>query len=439
VLLFSYGGAMNNKQMKITISIMILVSTVFACSLPAISISPTALSGGEQATGITITDTPESITETPMLPFPAMDIPRIAYTKAENVWLWTEGIGTSQLTFDGGAKKPVISSDGLMVAFIRNGELWVVNADGSNEASLVDSTFLTGLIPGGDIVEVNDFVWQPGNHVIYFNTAVITGEAGYHIPQFDLYSFNIDDAGLGIISIESPALGGVPTFSPDGLILALAQPDKIIFLGIEGNTWDEVLTFPFVLTYSESAYVPAVVWNLDSSAARVVIPAHDALAEPDAVTTVWDLPVDGTSTIVDTFVAVPVFAASPLLSSDGTKVLYMAPDGSNNTIQVRQFGGADSGYTYANSGQIGIDSWSPDSINFIYWLPQPSDTFIAAVGYRAYSVSDVGPDANDVQWIDSRRLAYLTSAGELRYRAVDGASVGIDTDVSDFNTGWLIQ
>jgi len=66
------------------------------------------------------------------------------------------------------------------------------------------------------------------------------------------------------------------------------------------------------LTYSEWAYVPDVAWLPDSSGIRVIIPASDPLGDPTEVTTLWNVPVSGSATVLDTFVAAPAFASAPL-------------------------------------------------------------------------------------------------------------------------------
>jgi hypothetical protein len=420
---------MNKKYLLISIGIIALLGSILACNAP-VTTSTSSPDGGGGGPG------PVILTDTPVLPPPAIAVLRVVYIKGDNVWLWTEGAGNNQLTFAGGARTPVLSGDGLVVAFHRSGELWAVNADGSSERQLVSAAFLSGLATSGDTAEVKDLVWKPGSHTIYFNSLVIAGEAGYHIPQVDLYSIDADSGTDAVINLESPGSGGVPYFSPDGSVVSLAQADKIIFREVTGAFWNIALTFPNVLTYSEWAYVPDVAWLPDSSGVRVIIPASDPLGDPMEVTTVWNVPVSGPATVLDTFVAAPAFASAPIISPDGNIVLYLMESGSNSTLQVRQVGGSDTGYTTAETGHIGIVNLSPDSTRFIYWLPQPSNTYLGAVGEIASSVSDISPNATAVQWIDNNRLIFIGDSGELRYRSVDGASTLIDVGVTEYNFGF---
>jgi Tol biopolymer transport system component len=280
---------------------------------------------------------------------------------------------------------------------------------------------------------------MPGSHTIYFNTLVIAGEAGYRIPQVDLYSVNADGDGDAITTQESPGSGGVPYFSPDGTIVALAQPDKIIFMEVTGAYWNVALTFPKILTYSEWMYVPEVVWLPDSSGVWVVIPASDPLSDPTQPSTFWNVPISGSPSVQTTFVAVPAFASAPVISPDGSKVLYLGESGGEDNLQVLQVDGLDTGYTFAESGQVGIVNWSPDSTHFVYWLPQPATTYIAAVGEIAYNVSDTSPIAIAAQWIDDNRVIYIGDSGELRYRTVDGISSLIDAGVNEYNFAFWVH
>ncbi len=421
---------MNRKHILIIISILALLASILACNAPVATVTSVPDGGGPG---------PGPVTEPPALPPPAVATLRVAYIKADNVWLWTEGSGSSQLTVVGGAYAPVLSSDGLEVAFLRSGELWVVNADGTGERQLVSAAFLSTLATGGDTVEVYDHVWMPGSHTIYFNTLVVTEGAGYRISQFDLYSTNINARVEAVTTQEPAGSGGVPYFSPDGTIVALAQPDKIIFLEVTGAFWNIALNFPNVLTYSEWMYVPEVVWLSDSSGVRVVIPAADPLGDPAAVTTVWNVPVSGPAAVLDTFVAVPAFASRPFLSPDGSKVLYLKEIGGDNNIQVRDVNGLETGYTFAASGQIGVVNWSPDSTRFVYWLPTPATTYFGAIGVIASSVSDITPNASDVRWIDSNRLIFIGDSAELRYRPTDGMSNLIDSGVSEYDFGFWVH
>ncbi len=401
---------MNKKYILISISILALLASILACNTPVTTATP-VIACGDCGPG------PGTI---------------VAYIKGDNVWLWTEGTGSSQLTFAGGAYAPVLSGDGLEVAFLRSGELWVVNADGSDERQLVGAAFLSTLAAGGDTAEVNEHVWMPGSHAIYFNTLVVAGEAGYRIPQYDLYSTNADARVDAIITLETSGSGGVPYFSPDGTVVALAQPDKIIFLEVTGAFWNIALNFPNVLTYSEWMYVPELVWLPDGSGVRVVVPASDPLADPTQVSTFWNVPVSGPPSVLTTFLASPAFASFPYISPDGETVLYLrdVPDGLG--IYTIRSDGTDTFYTWFAVGGVGLVGWTPDSVHFMYWRV-PTETSYMAVG-TDLALGDT-PVSTDVKWIDSTRYLYL-NGDELRISPMGGASSLIDSGVTEYDFGF---
>jgi hypothetical protein len=419
---------MNKKYTLLSISILALLASFLACNAPVTTVTPVPdVGGGGPGSGI--------ITETPELPPPAIAVLRVAYIKGDNVWLWTEGSGISQLTAAGGAMAPVLSGDGQKVAFLRSGELWAVNADGSNERQLVSAAFLSTLATPGDTAEVKDHVWIPGSQTIYFNTLVVAGEAGYRIPQVDLYSVNADAGADEVTTQESPGSGGVPNFSPDGTLVALAQPDKIIFKDVAGTFRSIALTFPNILTYSEWSYVPEVVWLSDSSGVRVVIPASDPLADPTQPSTFWNVPVSGSSSVLTTFVAAPAFASFPYISPDGELVLYMAeiPDGLD--LHTIRSDGTDTFYSSFAIGGVELVGWTPDSVHFMFWRV-PTQVSIMAVG-EDLALGDT-PVVTDVKWIGSARYLFLNT-NELRIGILGEASSMIDAGVTDYNLGFWIH
>jgi Tol biopolymer transport system component len=423
---------MNKRKLSIGISLFAMLVSILSCNAPLPTVTEVPAISEDESGSIVITDTPE-------IPVPSSTTLRVVYIKGGNVWLWTEGMGNSQLTYTGVDNTPILSGDGQEIAFLRNGELWVVNADGSAQRQLVSSAFLSTLTTGSDIVEVKDFVWKPGAQTIYFNSLVVAGEAGYRIPQVDLYRINTDGGVDAVIMEESPGSGGVPSFSPDGSVIALVQPDKIKFLVVMDSSSSVPLTFTNILTYSEWSYIPEVVWQLDSSGIWVVVPASDPLSDPTQPSTLWYIPLSGSPSVVTTFISVPAFASSPVIAPDGNQVLYLGSDGLNNNLQVRRTDGFETGYTFAEAGQIGIVNWAPDSIHFTYWFPQPSITYIGAVGVVPFYVSDTSPTARMVNWIDDQRVIFISDAGELRFRQVDGASTLIDSNVSDYTFAFWIH
>lgn len=418
--------------MKKTPYFTLAVSTLVVLVMLGCSLTPgTGIPPDEQPGPVSPTDTPEIV-----LPPPAAAFLRVVYNRGGDLWLWTEGGSTIQLTYGGNASDPLLSSDGLLVAFKRSGELWVVNADGSGERVLVDSASLAPLLSTpGDSIEVNDILWYPSTHILLFNTLVVAGEAGYRIPRADLLSTLADASPAVMIQLRAPGDGGVPYVSPDLSTIALAQAGKVIFLEQSGAFLSEALTFDSALTYSEWAYVPELVWLADSSAVRLVVPAHDPLLDPSQVSTFWNVPVGGSASILATFTAAPVFASFPYISPDGEAVAYLAEDPINATIHTITSSGVDLAYASFPRGEVGLTGWSADSVHFMYWTPDGREVYLAGPGIDM-RLGDT-PHANSVSWVDASRYLYLND-GELRFTALYAPSQLLDSGVAEFDWGLIV-
>ncbi len=111
---------------------------------------------------------------------------------------------------------PRFSADGTQIAFVKNNDVWKMNADGTGE------TQLTGLTPP---ISLDSFVggWSPDGSKIVFqrsNPATPTTPA-----NFEVFTINADGTGLTNVS-DNPGSATVgssdsqPSFSPDGTRIA---------------------------------------------------------------------------------------------------------------------------------------------------------------------------------------------------------------------------
>lgn len=400
--------------------VALLILSILACGLPGGIPAPAGSDGVP----------PDVSTESETAAPPVSPSLSVAYAKAGNIWLWNEAGGSSQLTFSGGASDPRISFDGAVIAFRRGEELWAVNRDGSNERVLVGTSYLSGLVsPEYGTGVLHWFAWQPSTHVLYFGTSA-QGEA-YTVPVLDLHRVDADADTSPSLLLAAEA-GGWGYFSPDGRSLALSQPENIVLFDLASGSAASVLSFEFVMTYSEWFYLPQVTWKADSSGLWTVIPAHDSLGVPTEPTEVWYVPLTGGATLIDSFVAAPVFVDFPLLSPDGTRVLYTQEGGGLSTLLVRQIGGSETIVLTAGSGQEGTIGWAPDSSQFVYWNPMPSNAYYGYPGFGFSLVSDVGAEANSVRWVDSARLLFLAGSA-LRLRTGPASGLWIDSGVDSYD------
>jgi|GEM_PF-4576077 len=111
---------------------------------------------------------------------------------------------------------PRFSADGTQIAFIKDNNVWKMNANGTNEVQL------TGL---GTPTNLDSFVggWSPtGSKIVFqrFNPA-----AGGNPANFEVFTINADGTGLTNVS-DNPGSATVgssdsqPSFSPDGTRIA---------------------------------------------------------------------------------------------------------------------------------------------------------------------------------------------------------------------------
>jgi hypothetical protein len=412
---------------KIILVYCAMLLATLACNLPGM----VSLAGGtntppvDGGTGVT----PEVPGVTPEVTLPApphTPVLQVVYVKSGNLWKWTESTGLTQLTNNGMDETPRISPDGSQVAFLHGEELWAINTDGSNLHQLVSTAYLASLVaPSTGRGVIHWFAWEPLMTYVFFGTSE-AGEA-YTIPVYDLQKVAVD-GGTGPTILQSPGSGGVATFSPNGQMLALAQPTKIILVNTDGSNYHDAITFDMVQTYSEWFYVPEVVWFADSSEFRTVIPAHDSLGNPSEGTTFWSVPVAGSPVNMAGFIAVPAFQSAPRISPDGLNVAYLSPNGTNSDLHLNGFNIGDQLFSSYPSYQWGLVGWAPDSNGFVYWIDDARSLWLGHIGSAAVPLADT-PHMQGLRWVDISRILF-TNDTELRLGAPGGASNMLDSSVT---------
>lgn len=386
------------------------VATSVAATLAAGGSDPTAAPDGADPTplpsptAIPDTSTPEP---TPL---------QVAYVTGGDVWLWTEGGASVQLTSLGDVNRVSLSEDGTRLAFIRQidplrQEIWTVNADGSGQKVLVTAADLEGMSAHEEAVGTipAQLAWVPGTRTLAFNTRPIFEGPGYILAN-DLRLVEVDSGTTS--TLLSPGSGGEFHYAPDGSRIALVVPDQISLIDPDGTNRADVLSFPYIYTYSEYALYPRPVWKMDSSALRIVIPPQDPLGDPSAPTAVWHLPADGSPpSSLFSGVTSPYFAHPPQLSPGGDQLAYMVPlgDPADNNRELHLAAADGSGDSVYASGNLTFDSWSPDAAHFIY-TENGSNPRIGAPGSAPQPISGAVMVRNSA-WPDARRYLYLNRDG----------------------------
>jgi Tol biopolymer transport system component len=121
----------------------------------------------------------------------------IVFSAAGGLWtIGPDGSGLTKLT-SGDDSRPAWSPDGLKIAFVRSGQLEVMNADGSNVVGLTT--------PG----EASSLAWSPDGSTIAFGAQLSDQEP-------DLYA--TDGSGLRRLT-SNPAADIDPAWTPSGRIV----------------------------------------------------------------------------------------------------------------------------------------------------------------------------------------------------------------------------
>ena len=422
-----------NRRLFFPVGPLLLVT--LACALGPVTATPDGATPGaadavstQVAVELTAaslgTATPPETTAPQASPAPALTGSiRLVYSQGGNIFVW-DGLGSKQLSSSGKDSSPCISADGAVVAFMRAGELWAVEAGGSGERILVAAAALT---TNAGPREPRRFAFAPHSHELYFNT-VLTDNP-FPVPQEDLWKVDADHPTVQ--PLLSAKQGGADfVFSSDGAKIALPRADKINIVNADGSGLTTVFSFTPVKMYSEASYTPQIVWLPDASGFKTVIPAADALAEPAALSRFMFVPADGSRAAqLAEFVSAPAAADPPRISPDGSRVFYARPRGGELELHIIDASTADQNFFSYDADKIGILDWAPDSLHVLYWQEDTRRAYLGAPNTQGTPLSD-GANAEKVRWIDATQYLYLDGL-DLRLRSLGQPSLLIAASVAE--------
>ena len=402
----------STKNILLVLAVLLLAAT--ACDLLP-SPEPTLLSPEEViATSVAATvaagegGDPGGPSLTPE-PSPLL---RIVYVKDGDAWYWEDGGPHLVLTALGDIVSAYLSSDGQVVAFVRqhdwnNEEIYAVNSDGTNLHPLVSLADFATMVAHPDAISAVPYriAWVPGTHTLAFNTRMTFEGPGLILPD-ELRLVDADTTVLSVLMAQGTA--GDFYYSPDGSQIALVNATMISVVNADGSNRRDLLTFPYVITYSEYMYYPPAVWSPDSTYIRASIPPNDPLLNPPDPTAIWHLPVDGSpGTQLSSFTPVPFFHAAASISPDMNKVAYlgMVTPGAPPIVDLHIVNTDGSGDVIYNSGDRRFESWAIDGEHFIF-SEGGHNPKIGRVGYPPLDLTGITLLVNP-SWVNETRFLYL--------------------------------
>jgi putative hemolysin len=346
-------------------------------------------------------------------PTPKPGVLRVAYFGAGYVRLWAEGADSRPLAKADNIEQVRISDDGQVAAYLSLNsrglsELFAVNADGSNQHSLVGLDYLQTIQPADKIVY---FGFAPSSHTLYFVT-----------DQYDLHRVNAANGSPA--SIFEAGKGGFFSFSPDGRWMALYHPNELVLAHLDGTEARVVFQYPEDFRYTLMG--PEIVWKPDGSG-FFMISASGPQGNPDNMA-VWSIPVVG-EPIKQMSYGGPYGAN---LSPDGRNVVYLYYQHEPVDVHVVAADGKD--ISYGSYAKVSFMGWAPDSKHFLLNLSPDgrlNEPFLCAVGEEPVKLTDTD-DALPVDWIDVQQVLFASHGKALRLQRLGAPSSLVDADASSW-------
>ena len=423
----------SRTRLLIPLVVLALVTVACGINLPSsttIDVVATNVAGTVEALAGTaiVALTPEAHT------LPTVELPTVAPAPAfaplhlsfvspdRDLYVWDETMPTAQKIVDSGdVSATAISADGSLVAFTRSADYYnysleVIDFDGSGQQVLMDAADFAALPrPDGAVSSIpSQMAFVPGSHTLAFNVRL-----QYEGPGLAF------GTTLYLASMWMPAPSAASwmsaqswkfTYSPDGSKIAISLPTGIAIYNADGSLVDgNVLTYPFVNTASEYAWVASPAWSADSTTLMVAVPPQDPWTEPVGNGSLWRVAADGLSGEMTSETPMMYFPSGfAFISPDLTKVIFFTRLGAaTDNIQTLHTASVDgtTDIEYTTGQFDSTAAWSPDNVHFFYTVRDGPGTisYIGAIGGAAVLVPDI-TNAGDITWVDATRYIVSTSA-----------------------------
>ncbi len=365
-------------------------------STPGYTATPSA------TTDLTNTPTPTIIRPTPTLSQSLSSL-RIVYTINGKLWLWTI-IGSNLLTtINETTTKVKLSDDGEVVAFNRDGGLWVINTNGTGERLLVSEDDFKEMQPTDPGVILAQLGWIPYTHILLFNTRILTE---YGITNTDDLHWVNADSGY-TVQLLKPHIGGYFQPSPDGKMVAIVTPKEIRTMNIDGSNYHTALEYPSVVIPSEAWYYAQPIWANDSKFLVVAIPPKDLYYGTNEPMTIWKLLIDGSPPILVSRLAA---GYNEYISPDLSTIIIMRFIKQDFTDMIYEIhisnldGSKDMIY---QSGPYIFQTWALDSKHFVLWEDETNNYWLGQAGTNLMVLTESSFIVGNFDWIDYSHFIYL--------------------------------
>ncbi len=345
---------------------------VSACNTPTPTASPL------------VTPTVTALPPAPTVPVPTAapvatpDGLAVAFVADGTLWLWRAKVDPVPLTRADAFPSPQLSDDGGWIAFSREGSATIIAADGANEQAVN--------VEGA----VDQFVWRPGVAELYLTSA---GSAGTTVSR-------VDPADGIVIALGAFAADSAVTFSPDGTHLAITAPDHLQLTDAEGAPVGEPLEYPAVAVSDTQRWRPTPVW-IDDATVRVFTITETGV---NAETVIWEIGVEKAAQEVARQGGA---AFGGLLSPDGNQLLFVRND---QTLGLWDIATGEARQALDAAGASAV-AWTPDSQSYVYTGIDPLQPFIIGVAPDAVARPVGTGPVMSLNWLADEWALYTSVAG----------------------------
>lgn len=423
---------------------LLLVVVASACNAPLPATPTVATTAAPPAAAASPSPEPlptgtAAPTAEPPTATPELRALRVAYLLDGDVWGVQRGSTPVQLVASGRAVDLRLTDDGERIAYLEyqpsanTFALRSVRFDGSDDRLLIDQAGFDALYPLEFFLHYapSQLAMIPGTHQLLFNTRGIQEGPGL-AKNDDLIRVDVDSGALAVVLPRGE--GGDFVLSPNGSQLAIVRPESVGFANLDGSRLrPEVLTFPYIITYSEYLYYPEPVWV--GEAVMAAIPGEDPFFGPE-LGTLWRVPADGSAPVQLASLNGDLFAPQRggyrIVSPDGAQVAFFRRPNESGPLQLWIYE-VDSGseLLYAE-GSLTWLGWAPDSTHFTYQDESTRQLVLGQLGGDPVSLGG----ARLLHWIDPAQFLMLLEMTDgswgLLLRGTDGSQTELARIRGDF-------